>query len=79
MVRVMPKKKRAAGRKLIRGDEEILKLATAELVRRVTREVTQSLAAGPVKLSGFGARDHSRRATSRPRAAGRRRGSGQHG
>jgi hypothetical protein len=78
MVRVMPKKKRAAGRKLIRVDEEILRLAVAELVRRAT---TSALALGAVKLSGFGARDHSRRTVSRPRASGRRRrhGSGQHG
>jgi hypothetical protein len=76
MVGAMAQKKRAAGRKLIRVDEEILKLAAAELVRRAIRE---GLARPTVKLSGFGARDHSRRPTSRPRAAGRRRGSGQHG
>jgi hypothetical protein len=81
MVGVMAQKKRAAVRKLIRVDEEILRLAAAELVRRVAREVTQSLAAGTIKLSGFGARDRSRRPTSLLRSAGcrRRHGSGQHG
>jgi hypothetical protein len=77
----MAQKKRAAGRKLIRVDEGILRLAVAELVRRATQEVTSSLAAGAVKLRGFGARDHSSRPASRTRAAGRRtrRGPGQHG
>jgi len=81
MVRVMPKKKRAAGGKLIRVDEEILRLAAAEVVRRVTQEVTNSLASRTVKLIGFGAQDSSRRAASSSRAVGRRRrhGSGQHG
>ena len=78
MVGVMAQKKRAAGRKLIRVDEEILKLAAAELIRRAIRE---GLARPTVKLSGFGARDSSRRPASFTRAAGRRRrhGSGQHG
>jgi nucleoid DNA-binding protein len=78
---MMPKKKRAADRKLIRVDQEILKLAAAELVKRVTREITQSLAAGTVKLGGFGSRDAARRPASRAQAARRRRprGRGQHG
>jgi hypothetical protein len=40
MVGAMAQKMRAVGRKLIRVDEEILKLAAAELVRRAAREVT---------------------------------------
>jgi hypothetical protein len=80
MVGEMTEKKRAAGRKLVRVDEGNLRLAAAELVVRTIQEVTDDLASGNVKLSGFSAKDAARRTASRTRAAGRRRGhgSGQH-
>ena len=78
MVGAMAQKKRAGGRKLIRVDEGILRLAVAELVRRTT---ASALALGTVKLSGFGSRDAVRHPPSRAKATRRpaRRGPGQHG
>jgi hypothetical protein len=78
MVGAMAQKKRA-GRKLIRVDEEILRLAAAELVRRAAQEVTETLTAGTIKLRGFGSKDAVRPSRAQGTGRRRRRGSGQHG
>jgi hypothetical protein len=79
MVGDMTEKKRAAGRKLIRVDEGILRLAAAELVRRATQEVTESLTAGTVKVRGFGSKDAARPSRAQATRRRRPRGRGQHG
>jgi hypothetical protein len=75
MVGAMAQKKRAGG-KLIRVDEEIFRLAVAELVRRTTMS---ALALGAVKLRGFGSKDAARPSRTQATRRRRQRGSGQHG
>ena len=62
----MAQKKRG-GRKLIRVDEGNHRslLKAAELAVRTIQEVTDDLAFGAVKLSGFGSKDAARRPASR--------------
>jgi hypothetical protein len=78
----MSKKKRVAYGKTRPPAETVRALATAELVRRTTRQVDDSFPpSSALKLRGFGTGAAAHRPSSRPRAAGRRtrRGSGQHG